>query len=118
MSGKIRTAALAVAVSLTIVPAGATTAFAAAAKPNLRACYDGNCKISITRKVSFRIDPGFGITKLTLSFNAGGVHVKSSGPGVSGSAYFSGSGSVTVNGITVQALSLSSRKAVLRLTTS
>ncbi|MFF4414424.1 hypothetical protein ACFYY8_18000 [Streptosporangium sp. NPDC001559] len=116
MSGRIRTAALAVAVSLTIVPAGATTAFAAA-KPNLRACYDGNCKISITKKVSFRIDPGFGFTRLTLSFNAGGVYVKSSGPGVSGSAYFSGSGSVTVNGITVHALSLSGRKAVLRLTT-
>ncbi|MFD0884944.1 hypothetical protein ACFQ08_10340 [Streptosporangium algeriense] len=117
MSGRIRTAALAVAMSLALVPAGATTA-SAAAKPNLRACYDGNCKISITKKVSFRVDPSFVFTKLTLSFNANGVHVKASGPGVSGSGYFSGrGGSYTINGITIYALSLSKKRAVLRLTT-
>ncbi|MEV0143872.1 MULTISPECIES: hypothetical protein [unclassified Nonomuraea] len=116
MSATIRTAALAVAASIALVPAIAPTA-SAAAKPNLRACYDGNCKITITKKVSFRIDPSFVFTKLTISFNASGVSVQSSGPGVSGSSYFSEGSTSTLNGITFSALSLSKKKAVLRLST-
>ncbi|MFD1538789.1 hypothetical protein [Nonomuraea guangzhouensis] len=116
MSATIRTAALAVAASLALVPAVAPAAFAAA-KPNLRACYDGNCKITITKKVSFPVDPSFGITRLTLSFKAGRVYVKDSGPGVRGSGYFDEGGSSTMNGILIYALSVSKKKAVLVLTT-
>ncbi|MFC4007998.1 hypothetical protein ACFOY2_12250 [Nonomuraea purpurea] len=117
MSAMIRTATLAVAASLVLVPAAVPTAFAAA-KPNLSACYDGNCKITITKKVSFRIDPSFGFTKLTISFNANGVKVNASGPGMRGSAYFTdGGASSTLNGITMYARSLSKKKAALVLTT-
>ncbi len=111
MSATIRTAALAVAASFALLPAVAP----AAAKPHLRACYDGNCKITITKKVSFPVDNSFGITRLTLSFKADRIYHKYSGPGLRGSGYFDEGGSSTIHGILVYDLSVSKKKAVLAL---
>ncbi|WP_188187861.1 hypothetical protein [Nonomuraea sp. SYSU D8015] len=116
------TTALAIAASLVaaaLAPAApaaaATAASAAAKKPNLRACYDGNCKITITKRVSFRLDPSFGVTKVWIRFNQNMVEVSAKGPGLALGGGFSEDGSTTLNGITFSVSSLSKRKAVIRL---
>jgi hypothetical protein len=87
------------------------------AAPNLRACYDGNCKLTIRKTVRFRVNPRFGVTRLSISFTSNFIRVKGTGPGVSGQTMFGKGGSGTVNGIKVRLISLSGSKAVLRLST-
>ncbi|GAA3007364.1 hypothetical protein [Streptosporangium longisporum] len=87
------------------------------AAPNLRACYDGNCKLTIRKTVRFRVNPRFGVTRLSISFTSNFIRVKGTGPGVSGQTMFGMGGSGTVNGIKVRLVSLSGSKAVLRLST-
>lgn len=108
-------AALAAAAIAGLAPA-AQASTTAVAKPNVRACYDGNCKLTLTKSVSFRVSPKFGLTRLYISFTADGLAV--SGEGSSRVESFgSTDGSVTVNGIKVRPLSLSDSRAVLRLST-
>ncbi|MBN6053555.1 hypothetical protein JYK22_16560, partial [Nonomuraea sp. RK-328] len=95
---------------------GGTHIATTAAKPNLRACYDGTCKLTITRAVSFRVSSRFGITRLSISFTSQSVRVKGTGPGVTSQAMFTRGASGSVNGIRIRAASLTSGKAVLRLT--
>ncbi|MFB4271702.1 hypothetical protein [Nonomuraea sp. GTA35] len=123
MPPTIRIAALAAAASIALVPlavptASATTATTAAAtaKPNLRACYDGTCKLTLTRGVSFRVSSRFGITRLAITFTSATVRVKGTGPGVMSQAYLGEGSTGSVNHIGVRVVSLSSGKAVLRLT--
>ncbi|MFI7632859.1 hypothetical protein [Nonomuraea sp. NPDC049400] len=47
--------ALTLAAALVVTPALAATPATAAAKPNLRACYDGKCKFTFTKPVKFRV---------------------------------------------------------------
>ncbi|GAA3712135.1 hypothetical protein GCM10022224_092110 [Nonomuraea antimicrobica] len=105
------------AVSLTATGASAQTAHAlATAKPNLRACYDGKCDLTLTGSVSFRVSGSrFGITRLAISFTADTVLVKGTGPGVASQAMLGKGTSGSVNRIGVQVVSLSAGKAVLRL---
>lgn len=117
---KISTALVAAAV-LALTPATAAltatgASASASAKPNLRACYDGKCKLTLTRNVSFRVSPRFGITRLAISFNSGTVVVRGTGPGVTSQGSMSGGGSVTVNGIRVKVLSQSAARLKLSLT--
>ncbi|MEU8360307.1 hypothetical protein AB0C27_30265 [Nonomuraea sp. NPDC048882] len=120
MSAKIATA-LAVTASLVLTPvaAHATVATAASAtataKPNLRACYDGKCKLTLTKSVSFRVSSRFGITRLAIAFNSSMVKVRGTGAYVSSQAVLGRGSSGSVNGIGVRILSLSGSKAVLRL---
>jgi hypothetical protein len=86
-----------------------------AAAPKYRACYDGTCKLTLKKKASFRIHPRFGITRLTVSFNSRQVRVKGTGPGVTAGGAFSKGGATTINGIQFTIVSLSGKKAVLRL---
>ncbi|MFC5832683.1 hypothetical protein [Nonomuraea insulae] len=113
MSAKHITA-LAVAASMALVPVAATGA-SAAAKPNLRACYDGRCAITLTKSVSFRVSSRFGITRLAISFDSSTVRVKGTGPGVTSQAILGGGASGSVNNIGIRIVSLSGGKAVLRL---
>ncbi|MDP4509937.1 hypothetical protein [Nonomuraea turcica] len=85
------------------------------AKPNLRACYDGRCKLTLTKRVTFRVSSRFGITRLSVGFTGKVVTVKGTGPGIGAGASFSKGGSATVSGIKFSIVSLSSRKAVLNL---
>ncbi|TMR94972.1 hypothetical protein [Nonomuraea basaltis] len=117
------TTALAVAASVvagTLAPAGyasaaAATDASAAAKPNLRACYDGRCKLTLTKRVSFRVSSRFGITRLAISFTGRTLHVKGTGPGVMSEAFLGKGSSGSVNDIGIRIVSLSSKKAVIRL---
>ncbi|MEV0160705.1 hypothetical protein B0I32_124134 [Nonomuraea fuscirosea] len=115
MLAKITTA-LAVAASLALTPVAAhATATTATAKPNLRACYDGKCKLTLTKSVSFRVSSRFGITRLAIAFNSSTVKVRGTGAYVSSQAVLGRGSTGSVNGIGVRILSLSGSKAVLRL---
>ncbi|MBB5076731.1 hypothetical protein [Nonomuraea endophytica] len=96
-------------------PASAATQFAtAAAKPNLRACYDGKCKITITRPVSFRVAARYRLSRVWVSkvyaFNQDMVRVE--GPGVATTLGAGGSGSI--NSLNVRVLSITDRGATVR----
>ncbi|SDH59580.1 hypothetical protein [Nonomuraea jiangxiensis] len=88
---------------------------AAVTAPNLRACYDGKCNLTLTKRVTFRVSSKFGITRLAISFTGQSVLVKGTGPGVMSQARLSKGSSGSVNGIGVRVAGLSSGKAVLRL---
>ncbi|MEU8383580.1 hypothetical protein [Streptosporangium sp. NPDC048865] len=102
-----RTAALA--------PATAAAPASNAAKPNLRACYDGKCKLTISKTVRFRVSPRFGVTRLSVSFTRTSVRVKATGPGVTSQAVLGLRSTGSVNGIGIKVVSLSRTKAVLSL---
>ncbi|WP_327580512.1 hypothetical protein OHA25_31130 [Nonomuraea sp. NBC_00507] len=119
MPPRIITALVVAASIISLAPAGQASATAAVsavgAKPNLRACYDGRCKLTLTKRVTFRVSSRFGITRLSVGFTGKGVTVKGTGPGIGAGASFSKGGSATVSGIKFSIVSLSSRKAVLNL---
>ncbi|MFI7135521.1 hypothetical protein ACIBQ1_58405 [Nonomuraea sp. NPDC050153] len=108
-------AALAIVAIAGLTPA-AQASTTAVAKPNVRACYDGNCKLTLTKSVSFRVSPKLGLTRLYISFSADGLAVSGTG-GSSVESSGSVDGTVTVNGIKIRPLSLSDSRAVLRLST-
>lgn len=95
--------------------APATNATTDAAKPNLRACYDGRCKLTLTKTVRFKVSPRFGVTRLSISFNRTTVRVRATGPGVTSQAVLGSRARGSVNGIGVRVVSLSRTKAVLSL---
>ncbi len=107
-----------------LTPAGTRTAALApvaaapatnAVKPNLRACYDGKCKLTLSKTVRFRVSPRFGVTRLSISFNRTSVRVRATGPGVTSQAVLGLRSTGSVNGIGIQVVSLSRGKAVLKL---
>ncbi|WP_336212796.1 hypothetical protein [Nonomuraea sp. LPB2021202275-12-8] len=98
-----------------LAPTAQASATAAVAAPNLKACYDGNCKITLKKRASFRVSPRFGITRVTITFDSRSVRVRGTGPGVTSEGVFSKGGSASINGIGFQLVSLSGGKAVLRL---
>ncbi|GAA4198647.1 hypothetical protein GCM10022252_49490 [Streptosporangium oxazolinicum] len=102
-----RTAALA--------PVSAAAPAANTVKPNLRACYDGKCKLTLSKTVRFRVSPRFGVTRLSISFNRTSVRVRATGPGVTSQAVLGLRSTGSVNGIGVRVVSLSGTKAVLSL---
>jgi hypothetical protein len=108
-----RTAALApVSAAAT---ATSTAARKKAAGPNLRACYDGRCKLTLSKAVRFRVSPRFGVTRLSISFGRDFVRVRATGPGVTSQAVLGARSTGSVNGIGVRVVSLSRGKVVLRL---
>ncbi|MEU6788645.1 hypothetical protein ABZ912_56475 [Nonomuraea angiospora] len=58
--------ALTLACALVAPPVLAATP-AAASAPNLRACYDGKCKFTFTRAVSFRVSSTYGLGRVRVS---------------------------------------------------
>ncbi|MEW9554944.1 hypothetical protein [Nonomuraea sp. NPDC050783] len=96
--------------------ASATATVTAPARTDLRACYDGACKLTLTKAVSFPVSRTFGITRLAVSFDRHRVRVKGTGPGVSSQALLGAGGSGSVNGIGIKVVSLSSKRVVVRLT--
>ncbi|GGO15772.1 hypothetical protein GCM10010116_31730 [Microbispora rosea subsp. aerata] len=96
--------------SLTATPASA------AAKPNLRACYDGKCTITITKPVSFRVASRYHLSKVRVArvynryYDRYMVHV--SGPGVSVTLGEGARGSL--NSLSVRVLSITGKGAKVR----
>jgi hypothetical protein len=59
--------AIALMCALAAVPAIAAQPADATAKPNLRGCYDGKCKFTFTKPVSFRVSSKFGFPRVRVS---------------------------------------------------
>lgn len=60
--------ALALACAIIVTPAVAATPAAASAAPSYRACYDGTCKFTFRRPVSFRVSARlFGFSRVYVS---------------------------------------------------
>ncbi|MEU4539996.1 hypothetical protein AB0G15_34650 [Streptosporangium sp. NPDC023825] len=96
-------------------PATDGTARGRTAAPNLRACYDGKCNLTLSKAVRFRVSPRFGVTRLSISFDRTSVRVRATGPGVTSQAVLGLRSTGSVNGIGIRVVSLSRGKAVLKL---
>ncbi|MEU7739355.1 hypothetical protein [Nonomuraea sp. NPDC049158] len=95
--------------------AAAPTAAAAAKPPNVRACFDGKCKITITKAVKFRISTRYGFTRLSIArVGSGMVKVQGTGPGVSSTVVLGSGGRGTINNLSVR-VSVTQKSATIRL---
>ncbi|MFI0423929.1 hypothetical protein [Spongiactinospora sp. 9N601] len=96
----------------------AAPAQAAAARPNLRACYDGKCKFTFTRPVSFRVAKRYRLGKVRVArvyvSAFGSYAVRISAPGLASTLGEGARG--TLNGLSVRVLSITSRGATVRFT--
>ncbi|WP_214321128.1 hypothetical protein [Nonomuraea sediminis] len=95
-----------------------TTAIQAApaqAATSAHPCFDGSCKITVTRSVSFRVSSRYGITKISITRQSGGmVRVRGYGGGVSLEVRFDRYGSGRLNNLLVTPVSIKRRSATLR----
>lgn len=105
--------------SVALLASGRTAGDAeAAAHPDLSACSDAQCEIVVSGTVDVPIDPGYGFDRITVShlppdrvtFDAGDP----SGGYLHGEVQ--GGGTVTLNGLTIEALGIDPSGAVLRFT--
>lgn len=95
--------------------AAAPTAAAVAKPPNVRACFDGKCKITITKAVRFRISSRYGFTRLSIArVGSGMVKVQGTGPGVSSTVVLGSGGRGTINNLSVR-VSVTQKSATIRL---
>lgn len=95
--------------------AAAPTAAVAAKPPNVRACFDGKCKITITKAVKFRISSRYGFTRLSIArVGSGMVKVRGTGPGVSSTVVLGSGGRGTINNLSVR-VSVTQKSATIRL---
>ncbi|MER6948268.1 hypothetical protein ABT294_30000 [Nonomuraea sp. NPDC000554] len=108
--------ALTLAAVMVAAPFAAAPA-SAAAGPNLRACYDGKCKITITKPVSFRVSSRYRLSRVRVSkvyvgglFHADMVRVEA--PGLVTTLGEGASGSL--NSLSVRVLSITDRGATVR----
>ncbi|WP_157248255.1 hypothetical protein [Nonomuraea typhae] len=108
--------AVALAAVMVATPFAVTAPASAAAKPNLRACYDGKCKITITKAVSFRVAPRYRLGRLRVSrvwsstFSQYLVRVEA--PGLTGTISEGGRG--RLNSLDYRVLSITGKGATIR----
>lgn len=113
--------ALAAAVVVSGVPvavASASAATAVAKTDDVSECFDGKCKITITKPVSFPVSSTLGFTTLSIARIGATVKVEGTGPGVSSSTQLSVGGNGSVGALTVQVLSITRNSATVRLAPS
>ncbi|MEV6153760.1 hypothetical protein AB0L53_25785 [Nonomuraea sp. NPDC052129] len=113
------TALAAVVVSGASVAAASASAATSAGKTHdVSACFDGKCKITITKPVSFPVSSTLGFTTLSIARIGYTVEVKGTGPGVSSSTQLSAGGNGSVGALTVRVLSITQNSATVRLAPS
>ncbi|MFG1696690.1 hypothetical protein [Nonomuraea sp. NPDC049309] len=117
--------ALLLAGAMGVTPVVAATPAAAAAKPTYRSCYDGTCKFTFKKPVSFRISKArYGFSRVYVSkeyvggiFNQDMVVVR--GPGATASLGEGAEGEIRVNGknaLSFRVLAITSQGATIRFT--
>jgi len=118
-------AAVTLACVMAVTPAVAATSAAASAKPGLRGCYDGKCKFTFKKRVSFRISKKrYGFSRVYVSkefvggiFNQDMVVVRA--PGATVSLGEGGEGEIRVNGgnaLNFRVLAITGKGATIRFT--
>ncbi|GAA4532045.1 MULTISPECIES: hypothetical protein [Nonomuraea] len=117
--------AIALACALAVAPALAAQPADAAAKPNLRSCYDGKCTFTFTKPVSFRVSATYGSRKIRVSkVDAETVAVRTTSVRrVNGRVLTTGGGvnlgeggRGSVGGLSFRVLSVTDRGATIRFT--
>lgn len=92
----------------------ATTAPSATNGATPQSCYDGECEITVSRPMSFPVDPRFGFDTISItSIGSESVTIKATGRGVSWATVGPGS-NVRLNGLRSHVLRISDGTAVLR----
>ncbi|MFG1957799.1 hypothetical protein [Nonomuraea sp. NPDC049028] len=110
----------------TVVVSGAPVAAAPASAATVVAktdddvseCFDGKCKITITKPVSFPVSSTLGFTTLSIARIGATVKAEGTGPGVSSSTQLSAGGNGSVGALTVRVLSITANSATIRLAPS
>ncbi|MCA2221125.1 hypothetical protein [Nonomuraea aurantiaca] len=111
--------ALAAAVVVSGTPvAAASTATAAGKTHDVSECFDGRCKITVTKPVSFPVSSSLGFTTLSITRVGFAVKVQGTGSGVSSSTTLSAGGNGSVGALTVRVLSITQNSATIRLAPS
>ncbi|MFG1941615.1 hypothetical protein [Nonomuraea sp. NPDC048826] len=111
------------ACAMVVTPAVAATPAAASAKPSYRGCYDGKCKFTFKKSVSFRISKKrYGFSRVYVSkefvggiFNRDMVVVRA--PGTTASLGEGGKGDIRVNRkntLSFRVLAITSKGATIR----
>lgn len=101
-----------------VAVASASAATAVAKTDDASECFDGKCKITITKPVSFPVSSTLGFTTLSITRIGFTVKVAGTGPGVSSSTTLSTGGHGSVGALTVQVLSITQNSATIRLAPS
>ncbi|HUR07340.1 MAG TPA: hypothetical protein VM347_32685 [Nonomuraea sp.] len=102
----------AAAVSVAAVPASAS----AGKTPNVKACFDGKCEITITTAVKFRISSRYGFTWLSIArVGSDAVKVQGTGRGVSSATTLGVGGNGSVNTLSVKVSSITDKSATIHL---
>ncbi|MFI6501282.1 hypothetical protein [Nonomuraea typhae] len=112
------TIALALACVMGGASAVAAAPAAAAAKPNLRSCYDGKCQFTFTKPVKFRVAKKYGIGWLRVSrvwySDTGTGMVSVVDPG--GSVSMGEGGRGYIGSLNFRVISITARAATIRFT--
>ncbi|MEV0348303.1 hypothetical protein AB0H88_21225 [Nonomuraea sp. NPDC050680] len=113
------TTCLALACAAAVVVSGASVAAASAGKTrDVSECFDGKCKITITKPVSFPVSSTLGFTTLSIARIGATVKVEGTGPGVSSSTQLSVGGNGSVGALAVRVLSITHNSATVHLAPS
>ncbi|MEU4233003.1 hypothetical protein AB0F17_52675 [Nonomuraea sp. NPDC026600] len=99
------------------VPVAAVPVSASAVKtPDVKACFDGKCKITITTAVKFRVSGQLGFTWLSIArVDSSAVKVQGTGPGVSSATTLGVGGSGSVGKLSVKVSSITDASATVHL---
>ncbi|GAB2937343.1 hypothetical protein ACFMQL_17185 [Nonomuraea fastidiosa] len=117
--------ALTLACAMVVTPAVAATPAAASAKPSYRSCYDGKCKFTFTKSVSFRISKKrYGFSRVYVSKEyVGGIFdqdmVVVRAPGSTVSLGEGAEGEIRINrknALSFRVLAITSQGATIRFT--
>ncbi|KAB8193082.1 hypothetical protein FH608_022405 [Nonomuraea phyllanthi] len=97
----------------------AATPASAAARPSYRACYDGKCKFTFSKRVSFRVAGKYRLGRVYVSkqyvagmFNQDMILVRSGGSSV----YIGEGGSGSIGRLNFRTVAITSKGATIRFT--
>ncbi|MCG5218695.1 hypothetical protein [Streptosporangium sp. KLBMP 9127] len=96
--------------------AGSASSALPAKGARVHPCFDGRCKITVSRPVSFRIDSRYGFSRLSIAkVGSGSVRVRGTGSGVFNEVVLGPGANGTVNDLAVRVSSVTRQTATVHL---
>jgi hypothetical protein len=103
----------------TPAPAKAAPPAAGGADSNSRACFDGTCRISVSKPTDIPVDSRFGFSTFAIThIGADGVTVEAEGGGTHLRSGVSPGGTASLNGLSIRVRSVSGHTARLSISPS